>query len=150
MYGSYPNSIDMNGRCIIPAKFRDNLGQKCLLVKGFDPCIYLFSEKEFHDYVKRNIDSLPDEDDEAADLKFFFLSSICECKVDKQGRISIPEEWMNHAGIDKEDNKEMVNVGFTDRIEIWSKKKHEERMKSVIATGPKKLRSKMQRYTPKP
>ena len=39
--GEYSHSIDAKGRLIIPSKFREQLGEEFVLMKGLDGCVYL-------------------------------------------------------------------------------------------------------------
>jgi MraZ protein len=124
--GSYSNSIDAKGRCIIPAKFRHELGDRCVLVKGFDECLYLYTDQEWQDYMNTYLVNFSDEDEAAHDLKLFFYGNSIECEIDRQGRINLPQDYINYAGIEKE----MVNVGFRDKVEVWGKEKYEAKMSS--------------------
>ena len=47
-YGEYQHSIDAKGRVIIPSKFRDELGQKFILTKGLDNCLFAYSSEEWY------------------------------------------------------------------------------------------------------
>ncbi|MDR3072590.1 MAG: division/cell wall cluster transcriptional repressor MraZ [Clostridiales Family XIII bacterium] len=144
--GNYSNSIDGKGRCILPAKFRPLLGERCVLVNGFDPCVYLFSVEDYDAYVKEYIVPLPDEDDAAAKVKFYFYSSVYECDIDAQGRITIPQKFLDHANI----VKEMENIGFSNRIEIWAKQDHSAHMEDILKKDIKALRKQTLHYRVKP
>jgi len=130
---------------MIPARFRREFQDKCMLVKGFDECLYLLTEEGFDAYVEKHIDNRPQEDKRAYDLQFFFFSNSKELDIDSQGRISLPKEFIEFAGI----KKEMVNVGFRNRIEIWSKERYDKKSGSD-ELDPKKLLGNMMDYVPKP
>lgn len=117
---SYDNSIDSKGRAIIPSKFRHGLGEKCVLTKGVDECLYIFTQEAFEKYAEEHIMSRPDEDEAARKLKLTFFSSVKDCEIDKQGRIKIPDDFLKYAGI----KKEMVNVGAINHIQVWAKEIH--------------------------
>lgn len=118
--GNYPNSIDSKGRAIIPAKFRHGLGEKCVVTKGVDKCLYIFTPDSLLKYAQEHIMSRPDEDEEARKLKLTFFSNVIECDIDKQGRIKIPNDYLEYASI----SKEMVNIGAVEYIQVWSKEEH--------------------------
>jgi MraZ protein len=120
--GGYNNSIDDRGRAIIPSKFRQSLGKECKLVKGFDGCLYLFPINSWQKYKENHIDNRPDEDENARKLKRLFNYNSLDVEVDSQGRISVPANYREYASI----QKEMVNIGNSDRIEIWSKERFEQ------------------------
>lgn len=121
---SYDNSIDSKGRAIIPSKFRHGLGEKCVLTKGVDECLYIFTQEAFEKYAQEHILSRPDEDENARKLKLAFFSSVKDCEIDKQGRIKIPDEFLEYAQI----KKEMVNVGAITHIQVWAKEIHKDKI----------------------
>ena len=121
---SYENSIDSKGRAIIPSRFRHGLGEKCILTRGIDECLYIFTQEAFEKYAEEHIMSRPDEDEKARKLKLAFFSNVKDCEIDKQGRINIPGEFLDYAGI----KKEMVNVGAINHIEVWAKEAHKKRL----------------------
>ncbi|MDR0357729.1 MAG: division/cell wall cluster transcriptional repressor MraZ [Clostridiales Family XIII bacterium] len=124
--GNYPNSIDIKGRCVVPAKFRHELGDRCVLAKGLDECLYLYTDEEWQKFMNTYLANFSDEDETAHDLKFFFYANSAECDIDRQGRIKLPQDYIDYADI----RKEMVNVGFVNKIEIWSKERYDDKMGS--------------------
>ena len=59
----------------------------------------------------------------------FFLAGAASVEVDKQGRILLPANLREYAGIDKE----VVSVGVFSRVEIWSKERYLEKVFKMIA-----------------
>ena len=53
----------------------------------------------------------------ARQLTRFFLAGATNCEVDKQGRILLPANLREFAGLEKE----VVLVGMLNRVEIWNK-----------------------------
>ena len=43
--GEYSHNIDAKGRLIIPAKFRDDLGENFVITKGMENCLYVYPER---------------------------------------------------------------------------------------------------------
>jgi MraZ protein len=121
---SYENSIDAKKRAIIPSKFRHELGEKCILTKGVDKCLYIFTQAAFEQYAQEHILNRPDEDENARKLKLAFFSNVKDCEIDKQGRIKIPDEFLDYAGV----KKEMVNVGVLNHIQVWAKEIHDKKV----------------------
>jgi MraZ protein len=113
--GEYSHSIDAKGRLIIPAKFREALGDEFVVTKGFDECLFVFSEEEW-DAFEAKLQALPMDKKEARILERFFLAGAIDAEVDKQGRILIPSNLLQHAKIEKE----AVIAGVGNRVEIWS------------------------------
>ena len=45
--GEYSHNIDAKGRLIIPAKFRDDLGEHFVITKGMENCLYVYPDFAF-------------------------------------------------------------------------------------------------------
>ncbi|AZV55992.1 division/cell wall cluster transcriptional repressor MraZ [Clostridium sp. AWRP] len=114
--GEYEHSLDSKNRIIIPSKFREELGSKFILTKGLDSCLYAFPLCEWH-LLEEKLKKLPLTNKNARVFVRFFFSGANEMEPDKQGRILIPQTLLEYAAI----NKEIVSIGVSSRIEIWSK-----------------------------
>ncbi|MDR1815605.1 MAG: division/cell wall cluster transcriptional repressor MraZ [Clostridiales Family XIII bacterium] len=114
--GSYINSIDSKGRAVVPAKLRYGLAERIWLVKGIDPCLYLFAPEAWTRFKAENLDGNPFDDPNARQLKRRFLTSSREIEIDGHGRILIPAEYLAYAGIEKD----VVFAGMEDMVELWS------------------------------
>jgi MraZ protein len=114
--GKYYNSIDSKSRLIVPAKFRDELRGKCVLAKALDKCLTIYTMEEWQIFADE-LDKLPKSNPEARVIKRHFNASAAECDIDKQGRLTIPQELKAYAGIEKD----LVTVGSNKVIEVWSK-----------------------------
>ncbi|MBQ6588196.1 MAG: division/cell wall cluster transcriptional repressor MraZ [Butyrivibrio sp.] len=119
--GEYSHSIDAKGRLIMPAKFRELLGETFVVTKGFDGCLFVFSQEGW-DAFEEKLQALPMDKPEARMLGRFFIAGAIDAEVDKQGRILIPSNLLAHAGIEKE----AVIAGVGNRAEIWSKAEWEK------------------------
>ncbi len=119
--GEYSHSIDAKGRLIIPAKFREILGEQFVVTKGFDGCLFVFAQEGWDNFEEK-LQSLPMDKPEARMLGRFFLAGAIDAETDKQGRILIPANLLQHAGIEKE----AVIAGVGNRAEIWSKEEWEK------------------------
>lgn len=114
--GEYQHSIDAKGRVIIPAKFRDELGDKFILTRGLDNCLFIFPQEEWEKFEEKLL-NLPVASKDARAFVRYFFSSAVECEIDKQGRLTVPQNLKDHARIEKE----IVTIGVMSRVEIWSK-----------------------------
>lgn len=113
--GEYHHSIDDKGRLIIPSKFRDELGEKFIVTRGIENCLFVYSEESWTKIVDK-LESLPFTKKDARQFIRFFLSGATIAEFDKQGRINITSPLISYANI----NKECVIIGTGDRLEIWS------------------------------
>ena len=113
--GTYQNSIDSKNRMIIPSKFRDQLGGKCMLTKGFDECLYIYTIDYFEEMAEK-LAALPQSDRDFREfIRDFFGNSVL-CDLDSQGRVLIPQNLREYAHI----NKDLITVGAMNKVEIWS------------------------------
>lgn len=118
--GTFDHSIDTKGRVIVPAKFREALGDSFVVTLGLDGCLFVYPEEEWQDFVKQ-LKELPGSK-EARKLQRYFMAGAAPCDVDKQGRVLIPSNLREKAGL----GKDIVFVGVMSKIEIWSKERWEE------------------------
>ena len=119
--GAHEHSVDSKGRTVIPAKFRAKLGEKFILTKGLDGCLWIFPEAAWAD-VRKKLVPKSFLDSGVIMLARYFLGSAVECAPDRQGRIAIPAHLLDYAGIENE----IWIVGLSDKIEVWSKSRWEE------------------------
>ena len=112
MKGEYQHTLDAKGRLFIPAKLREELGENAILTKGLDGCLFLFSQEEWGKMEER-ISQLPYT--KSRKMKRYLISSAADVATDKQGRISIPQNLRENAGL----TKDVTIIGVLDRAEIW-------------------------------
>lgn len=118
LIGEYEHSLDVKGRLILPAKIRDDMGEKFIVTKGLDGCLFGFSQTEWANFEEK-LKTLPLTNKNARDFVRFFLSGATECEIDKQGRFLIAANLREYANLEKD----AVIIGVGTRIEIWNKDK---------------------------
>ena len=118
LIGEYEHSLDVKGRLIMPAKLREDIGEKFIVTKGLDGCLFAFSITEWTNFEQK-LRTLPISNKDARSFTRFFFAGAIECEIDKQGRFLISSNLREFAGFDKD----VVIVGMNSRIEIWSKEK---------------------------
>lgn len=121
LMGKYQNSIDAKYRMIVPSKYREELGYKCVLTRGIEECLYIYPMDMWETFRKK-LSALPTSDPKARAFIRHFYANAVECEIDKQGRMTIPQELREYAHIEKE----LVTVGLIDKIEIWSRELWED------------------------
>ena len=119
--GEYSHSVDAKGRIIMPAKFREILGDMFVVTKGLDGCLFVYPNDEWEN-IENKFREIPLTTKDARKFSRFFFAGAADCEVDKQGRVLIPSVLREFAGL----NKEVVLVGVLNRIEIWSKERWQE------------------------
>jgi len=118
LIGEYEHSLDAKGRLIMPAKIREDIGERFIVTKGLDGCLFGFSQSEWTNFEEK-LKTLPLTNKNARDFVRFFLSGATECEVDKQGRFLITSNLREYATM----QKEVIIIGVGTRIEIWHKDK---------------------------
>ena len=118
LIGEYEHSIDTKGRLIMPSKLKEDIGEKFVVTKGLDGCLFVYSQTEWKIFEDK-LRAFPLTNKDARALIRFFLAGAMECEIDKQGRFLIPSNLREFAGLEKE----VVVIGVLNKIEIWSKDK---------------------------
>lgn len=118
LIGEYEHSLDSKGRLIMPSKLREHMGEKFVITKGLDGCLFGFSQNEWEIFEEK-LKTLPITQKNARNFVRFFLSGAVECEIDKQGRFLISSNLREIAGLEKE----VIIIGVGTRIEIWNKNK---------------------------
>ena len=136
-FGYYEHNLDAKGRVIIPAKFRDELGAKFYILKGFDGALAIYKEEKFLELIETQ-QRLPFNKSSSRDYLRAMLASACELEIDKIGRCQIPTVLLNKHGI----GKEIIVIGVGDHIEVWDKAAYlayEERIDREFEENAEKL-----------
>lgn len=116
--GEFAHNIDRKGRLILPAKFRDELGEKAIVNRGLDGCLNVYTLPEW-EIVYKKVAALPSTNKQARMFQRTFLAKASEVELDSQGRILIPSGLISEAGL----VKECLIIGVANHLEIWSKDK---------------------------
>lgn len=114
--GQYQHSVDTKTRMVIPMKFRDGLGERFIITKGLDKCLFVYAMEDWIEFEEK-VKKLPMTDEGVRKFVRFFFGAAFEAERDNNGRTVIPQNLIEYAGI----TKEIVSIGVPKRIEIWSK-----------------------------
>ncbi|OCN00678.1 division/cell wall cluster transcriptional repressor MraZ [Clostridium sp. W14A] len=112
LIGEYQHSIDLKGRVIVPARFREDLGDNFYVTKGLDGCLFVLSPAEWN-RLQEKISAMPIS--KARGLQRFFFSGAVEAQPDRQGRVLLPQTLRDYAGLEKD----VTFIGASSRAEIW-------------------------------
>lgn len=118
--GEYGHNIDRKGRLIMPAKFREELGEHVVVTRGLDGCLYVYTTEQWME-VYEKLSTLPSTNKNARWYQRMVLSKAAECEMDGQGRILIPSSLTSLAEL----KKECLIIGMANHLEIWSKERWE-------------------------
>ena len=123
LMGEYHHNIDEKSRLIITAKFRSELGERFVITKGLDKCLFVYSETEWNKLMQK-VSSLQFTKKNVRAFERTFIGGASLIEFDKQGRINITSPLVHYANI----KKECVIIGVSERLEIWSKEEFESYM----------------------
>ncbi len=119
--GEYFHNIDTKKRLALPAKFRKELGKSLIVTRGVDNCLVVYTEQEGKKIAEK-LATLPESKPEARTYRRLILAGAMLVSVDKLGRILIPENLKDYAGL----KKKVVICGLFNRLEIWDSSNWEE------------------------
>ena len=115
--GEYTYSIDQKGRVALPAKFRKDLADGCVVTRGLDKSLFLYPIAEWQKIASK-LAALPLTSPKARAFTRLMLAGAMDVELDKQGRITIPVYLREFAQIEKS----LVIAGLYDRLEVWSER----------------------------
>ena len=122
--GNFSQTMDVKGRMSFPQKLRDEIGDKFIVTKGIDGCLFVYSLENFEAICDR-LSAIPMIRGRA--IQRNIMSWAIEVEADKQGRILIPQNLREQAGL----TKEIIVSGVFDRCEIWDKQRFDEMNENV-------------------
>ena len=141
--GSFPRLLDDKLRFAIPKPLRDAIGidQSILfVVPGTEGSLALYPDDTFH----RLADCMEQRVANGRDLAAFnrlFYAQAQRIECDKQGRLRLPIELAELAGL----QKEIILLGVRDHLEIWNRERwenylnqtqpHYDELASKVLTG---------------
>ena len=109
--GTYQHNIDNKGRVIMPAKFREELGESFYITMGINKCLFVLSKESWDGFLEK-LSGQPIS--KATDISRFFCAGAVEAVPNAQGRVLIPENLRKYANI----GKDVTVVGVGSRVEI--------------------------------
>lgn len=119
-YGDSFVTIDTKGRMVIPAKFREELGENFILMRGFDLCVNIYPAERF-EKLKESFVQMKTSDESYRIMSRRLLGSVQEAEVDAQGRLSISQPLREFARF----KKDIHVLGTGDHIELWDKDEYD-------------------------
>lgn len=117
--GNFSQTMDVKGRMSFPQKLRDEIGDRFIVTKGIDGCLFVYSLENF-EAICEKLRAIPMIRGRA--IQRNIMSWAIEVEADKQGRILIPQNLREQAGL----VKDIIVSGVFDRCEIWDKQRFEQ------------------------
>ena len=130
--GEYQPNITEGSRIALPKKLREQIkGEELILSKGFESCIFAYDKEDWLVEAQKQIEN-PITDSRTRDLKRYMYSGAVETTIDAQGRIVVPGNLKDYAGI----KQKTVVIGAGDHVEIWDVEnwnKHSEKISAILS-----------------
>lgn len=112
--GEYSHSIDAKKRLALPSKFRGELGNKVVVTRGLDKCLFVYPMKVWEALAEK-LGNLPMGESSTRSFIRLMFAGATDVDMDSQGRILLPEYLREYAGL----KKEVTVSGLFNRLEIW-------------------------------
>jgi MraZ protein len=118
LLGEHEHTLDDKNRLTLPAKLREQLGDRVVVTAGLDGCLDAYAVDEWDAQVRRirDLDSLSRE---SRMMQRFVFASAVTAELDRQGRMVLPASLLKLAGIERE----VTVAGVYDHLEIWDRAK---------------------------
>jgi MraZ protein len=121
LIGEYKHNLDPKKRLAIPAKLRKEIGEKMVVTRGLDQCLFIYPLFEWEKEAER-LSSLPIGAADKRNFARLSFSGATDVELDALGRILIPDYLKEFAGL----KEKVVIVGVYRRLEIWDEEKWKE------------------------
>jgi MraZ protein len=118
LIGEYKHIIDPKKRLSVPSKLRKEIGDKAVLTRGLENCLFLFPMKEW-EVLSEKISQLPMGQKDSRGFARLLLSGASEVELDQLGRVLVPDYLRDYAGLEKA----VIVAGVGKRLEIWDQAK---------------------------
>lgn len=118
--GEHAPTLDEKGRFAIPSRFRSAATwvdgkETWVLTRGFEQCLVLFTGETWHRIMQEKLSGLSMGNRKHRIFLRHFVGPAVELQADKQGRIVIPQNLREYAGI----NRDLMVLGAGKYIEVW-------------------------------
>jgi MraZ protein len=128
--GEYEHSADDKGRLAIPARYREHLREGVIVTRGFDACLIGFP-RSYWERLAQKVSALAFGQAGARDMQRRLFSAAADLELDRQGRILIPQNLRDFAGL----GEQVTIAGLNEYFEIWSSGRWQEVLTRMDSDG---------------
>lgn len=125
-FGKFSLPLRNKNELTLPSGFRPEMRRIAYLTRGFDRNLLLLSQEIFNAFSS-HLRSISISDPLSRLLRRLFLGGAVEVIVADDGRIVLPSDLCDYAGLDGE----IILVGQGDYLEIWSPPNWQEQMENL-------------------
>jgi transcriptional regulator MraZ len=128
--GEYDHNMDDKGRLAVPARFREDLSDGVVITRGFDLCLMGFP-RAMWEQLAGQVSALSLGQGDARNLRRLLFSNAADLQLDRQGRVLIPQNLRDYAGL----NEQVIVAGLNTYFEIWSRERWREVLNGLDVNG---------------
>ncbi len=124
LLGEYEATIDSKGRFLVPGGLKKQIPEgenRMVISRGFEKCLTVYPLSSWQPIVER-IRKLNDFDPKVREFKRLFLGGATEVEMDSAGRLLLPPQLKEFAGL----SKDIVLAADLDKINIWDANKYKQ------------------------
>ena len=118
LIGEYKHALDPKKRLAVPSKLRKEIGERAVLTRGLENCLFLFAMNVWEELANK-LSALPMGQKDARGFARLLLSGAVEVELDQLGRVLVPDYLRDYAGL----QKLVIIAGVGKRLEIWDQEK---------------------------
>jgi MraZ protein len=130
--GANKITLDAKGRVAIPTKYRERLSERCdrqlILTVDRDYCLLIYPLPDWED-LERRLMRLPSLHRQVRRLQRLMVGYATEVELDGHGRVLLPRELREYAGLDKQ----AILIGQGNRFELWDELRWNEKRDQWLA-----------------
>lgn len=130
LLGEVVYKVGQKRRLALPKKFRQQLGDRLVVTRGYEGCLVMVSEAEWQSLIAE-VDQASFLDINARASARFLLGGANEVELDAQGRFVVPDVLYEYAGL----KDEVVFVGLGKWIEVWDTTQWDGIQKQLAENG---------------
>lgn len=134
MTGEYQHTLDSKGRLSIPARLREDLGNVFYVTLSMDKCLSAYSSESWESFSEK-VNAMPYVKQRKMRPLFAYAA---KCELDAQGRILIPQNLRDFAGL----TKNVTVVGSNNHAEFWDSDNWEA--VNAVETTPENIAAVME------
>jgi MraZ protein len=129
--GTHECSLDNRFRLAIPARLREPFLGGAVVGWWIDECLIVVPRGDWAGLIERTFGAMSVLDDEGRELSRFLSAGAFEQELDKQGRILLPAELREHAGLESR----VKVVGAGEYLEVWDGDRLADRFAALRREG---------------
>lgn len=121
LMGQYQVKVSPKGRLAFPKRFRQFLGEKIIVTRGYEGCLIAVCQKEWQ-MISKTTENKPFIFGPTRDTARFLLGNAALIELDDQGRFILPPHLRDYSGVEGE----AIFLGLGRYVEIWSQGKWDD------------------------